>query len=68
MSEKYDEQELSLETRKELSLISERLANVAEELKNLSESEKDFVIENFDKLNSLGMLGLFDLLLEYLEF
>lgn len=68
MSEKYDEQELSLEKRKELSLISERLANVAEELKNLSESEKDFVIENFDKLNSLGMLGLFDLLLEYLEF
>lgn len=67
MSEDLEEYGNGSEEKTKLLFISKRLSDLAKELNKLSEEEKKFVIEKVDKLNAIGLVGLYNSLLEYME-
>lgn len=55
------------EERTKLLFIFKRLADIAKDLDNLDEEDKKFVIERVSKYNPIGLVGLNNALLEYIE-
>ena len=50
-----------------LLFLANRLSDAAKDLDKLSEGDKRFVIERVDKLNRVGLVELYNALLEYME-
>lgn len=55
------------ENETKLLFTSKRLADIAKDLDKLNETDKKFVIEKADKLNAIGLVELYNALLEYME-
>ena len=53
--------------RTKLLFLAKRLADVAKDLEAIAEKDKKFVIERADKANSIGLVELYNALLEYME-
>ena len=55
------------EEKTRLLFMGKRLADVAADLEKLTEKDKKFVIERLDKLNPIGLVELYNALLEYMD-
>ena len=53
--------------KSQLLFIAKRLSDIAKDLDGLSEYDKQFVVERVDKVNAVGMVALYNALLEYME-
>lgn len=51
--------------REELLFISKRLVDVAKEIENFTEEEKQYIIERAEKISSGSLIELFNVLGEY---
>lgn len=66
MSEDRVEYGVISEEKTKLLFLAKRLADIAKDLDKLTE-EKKFVIERVDKLNPIGLVELYNSILEYME-
>ena len=67
MSEEQEQHGTIQEEKTKLLFIAKRLSDVTKDLDKLSEEDKKFVIERFEKLNPIGLIELYNALLEYME-